>query len=161
MLETLVYPGVKLKKNGKDSFRQARNIQWPYTISTENLQCSASFVNRWLRWFYSASRKTQVFHLVSVCMVDCVWNVIAHAQKPDFVFRRKGRVHLNRRGRQFSRLLAAELCASAVVMLDTPYSEVAWRVQHGGRTSELLDRKYTAPAYLCGLLNYSWLERIC
>jgi len=27
-----------------------------------------------------------------------------------------GRVHLNRRGRQFSRLLAAELCASAVVL---------------------------------------------
>jgi len=53
---------------------------------------------------------------------------MAHAQKPDFVFRRKGQVHLNRRGRQFSRLLAAELCASAVVMLDTPCSEVAWRV---------------------------------
>jgi len=28
-------------------------------------------------------------------------------------------------GRQFSRLLAAEVCASAVVMLDTPCSEVA------------------------------------
>jgi len=27
-------------------------------------------------------------------------------------------------GRQFSRLLAAEVCASAVVMLDIPYSEV-------------------------------------
>jgi len=53
---------------------------------------------------------------------------MAHAQKPDFVFRRNGRVHLNRRGRQFSRLLAAEVCASAVVMLDTPCSEVVWRV---------------------------------
>jgi hypothetical protein len=31
---------------------------------------------------------------------------------------------LNRRGRQFSRLMAAEVCASAVVMLDTPCSEV-------------------------------------
>ena len=60
--------------------------------------------------------------------VDCVWNVMAHAQKPDFVFRRNGRVHLNRRGRQFSRLLTAEVCASAVVMLDTPCSEVVWRV---------------------------------
>ena len=47
-----------------------------------------------------------------------------HAQKPDFVFRRNGRVHLNGRGRQFSRLLAAKLCASAVVKLDTPRSEV-------------------------------------
>jgi len=31
-------------------------------------------------------------------------------------------------GRQFSRLLAAEVCATAVVMLDTPCSEVVWRV---------------------------------
>ena len=56
---------------------------------------------------------------------------MAHAQKPDFVFRRNGRVHLNRRGSQFSRVLAAEVCASAVVMvvmLDTPCSEVVWRV---------------------------------
>jgi len=31
-------------------------------------------------------------------------------------------------GRQFSRILAAELCASAVVMLDRPCSAVEWRV---------------------------------
>jgi hypothetical protein len=60
--------------------------------------------------------------------IDCVWIVMAHAQKTDFVFRRNGRVLLNRRRRQFSRLLAAEVCASAVVMLDTPCSEVVWRV---------------------------------
>jgi hypothetical protein len=53
---------------------------------------------------------------------------MAHAQKPDLVFRRNGGVHLNRRGRQFSRLLAAEVCASAVVMLVTPCSEVVWSV---------------------------------
>jgi hypothetical protein len=53
---------------------------------------------------------------------------MAHAQKTDFVFLRKRRVHLNRQGRQFSRLLAAEVCASAVVMLDTPSYEVVWRV---------------------------------
>ena len=28
--------------------------------------------------------------------VQASWNVMAHAQKPDFVFRRNGRVHLNR-----------------------------------------------------------------
>jgi hypothetical protein len=60
--------------------------------------------------------------------VDCIWNVMAHAQKPDFIFRRNGQVHLNWRGHQFIRLLAAEVCASAVVMLDTPRSEVVWRV---------------------------------
>jgi hypothetical protein len=59
-------------------------------------------------------------------VLDCVLNVMAHAQKPDLVFRGNGRLHLNRRGCQFSRLLAAEVCESAVVMLDTPCSEVAW-----------------------------------
>ena len=61
-------------------------------------------------------------------ILDCVWNVFPHAQKPDFVFRRNGRVHLSRGGGQFSRLLAVEVCASAVVMLDTPCSEIVWRV---------------------------------
>ena len=61
--------------------------------------------------------------LFYVC-VELVRNPMAHAQKPDFVFRLNGRVHLNRREIQFSRLLAAEVCASALVMLDTPRSEV-------------------------------------
>ena len=52
--------------------------------------------------------------------------MMTHTQKPDFVFPRNGRVHLNRWGSQFSRLLAAEVCASAWVMLDRPRSEVAW-----------------------------------
>jgi len=45
--------------------------------------------------------------------VDCFWNVMAHSQKTDFFFRRNGRVHLNRQGNQFRRLLAGELCTSA------------------------------------------------
>jgi hypothetical protein len=53
---------------------------------------------------------------------------MAHAQKPDFVFRRNGLVNSNRQGLQFSRLLAAEVGVSAVVMLGTPSSEVVWRV---------------------------------
>ena len=50
---------------------------------------------------------------------------MSHAQKPHFVFPRNGQFHLNRWGRQFSRLLAAEVCASASVMMDRPRSEVA------------------------------------
>jgi len=76
-------------------------------------------------WFRSICLN---FNIQPQLYVDCVWNVMTHAQKPDFVFRRNGRVHLNRRGRQFSRLLAAEVFGSAVVMLDTPCSEVVWRV---------------------------------
>jgi hypothetical protein len=83
-----------------------------------------------LKW-----QKNPTFHYQGILEkqreVDCVCNMMAQAQKQDFVFRRNGRVHLNRRGRQFIRLLAAEVCASAVtmvVMLDTPCSEVVWRV---------------------------------
>jgi hypothetical protein len=67
--------------------------------------------------------------LRNVCNgVDCVWNVMAHVQKLYFLIWRNGRVHLNRQGHQFSRLLADELCASGIVMLDTPCFEIVWRV---------------------------------
>jgi len=59
----------------------------------------------------AADGSTQTKILVKV--LKLVRNVMAHAQKPDFIFPRNGRVHLNRWGRQFSRLLAAEVCASA------------------------------------------------
>jgi len=49
-------------------------------------------------------------------------------RNPISSFGQNVRVHLNRRGRQFSRLLTDKVCASAVVMLDTPCSEVVWRV---------------------------------
>jgi len=61
--------------------------------------------------------------------VEAGWNVMAHAQKPDFVFRAKRTSPFKSdAGLQFSRLLAAEVCASAVVMVGTPRSEVVWRV---------------------------------
>jgi hypothetical protein len=53
-------------------------------------------------------------HVISCPSVDASWNVMTHEQKPDFVFRRNGRVHFNRR--QFRRLLAAEVCASALIV---------------------------------------------
>jgi len=64
-----------------------------------------------------------VSHMVShslwyALIAEASWNVMAHAQKPDFVFRQ---------GCQFSRLLTAEVCTLAVVMLNTPCSEVVWR----------------------------------
>jgi hypothetical protein len=46
---------------------------------------------------YRQSRRYATQLLVTT-PVDCVWDVMAHAQKPDFVFQRNGRVHLNRPG---------------------------------------------------------------
>ena len=90
-------------------------------------------------------------------LVDCVWNVMAHAQKPDLVFRRNGRVHLNRRGRQFSRLLATEVCASAVVMLDTACSEVVWRelATHSIRQFPLHFPSRASPCAITFQLDYT------
>jgi len=98
---------------------------WKFT-SDHNTKTSTTYLCFKL---YSDTAEANLVHVTTgTRKVDCVWNVMAHAQKPDFVFGRNGRVHLNRQGRQFSRLLAAEVCASAVVMLDTPCCEVVWRV---------------------------------
>ena len=39
---------------------------------------------------------------MSYAYIDCIWNVMAHAQKPDFVFLQSGRVHSDQREPQFS-----------------------------------------------------------
>ena len=57
--------------------------------------------------YFSFRHMRRLSLIASSLHMDWVWNVMTHAQKPDFVFRRNGRVHLNRQGRQFSRLLAA------------------------------------------------------
>ena len=74
------------------------------------------------------SRWSQKF---KVKIDDCVWNVTAHAQKPDFVFRAKRKSPFKSAG---GRGVSSVDCwqprcaASMVVMLDTPCSEVVWRV---------------------------------
>ena len=104
------------------SDNRARGLRYMVAII---LVQHGSVLTKTRRWFRSPF--PQICSYTSR-MLDCFWNVMAHEQKPEFLFRRDGRVHLNRRGHQFSRLLAAELCASAVVMLDTTCSEVVWRV---------------------------------
>ena len=74
------------------------------------LYCKLSALKRKLRQINS--RKIE-----SACpVVKASWNVMAHAQKPAFVFRRNGWVHLNRQGRHFIRLLAAEVCTSGLIV---------------------------------------------
>jgi len=57
--------------------------------------------------FHDPSREVFSPFMWVVSVVEASWKVMARTQKPDFVFRRNRRVYLNRRGRQFSRLLAA------------------------------------------------------
>ena len=90
--------------------------------------------------------------------------VLLHAQKPDFVFRRNGRVHLNRPGEggggQFNWPLAAEVCASAAVMLDTPCSEVVWIVltAHSIRQFPLHFPSRASPCAIRFQLEYRWFH---
>jgi len=65
---------------------------------------------------------SQLIYLPLCRVLEAGWNVMAHTQKPDVVFLRNGRVHLN------PLVLVDELCASAAVMLHTPSSEVVWSV---------------------------------
>ena len=68
--------------------------------------------------------------------IDCIWIAVAVLRLKCDGTRAETRFHLSAKrtnpfklaGGQFSRLLAAEVCASAVVMLDTPSSEVVWWV---------------------------------
>jgi hypothetical protein len=80
---------------------------------------------------YAKRMRPIILLSVNCPAVEATWNVMAHVQKPDFIFRRNGWVHLNRQGRQFSRLLQPR-CAYQVlllvVMLDIPCSEVVRRV---------------------------------
>jgi len=100
-----------------------KSVQWEPNCSTltEGQTDRHDEANSHFSQFLRTRRETST-------KVEASWNVAAHAQKPSFVFRRNGLVHLNHWVLQFSRLLAAELCASAVVILDTPCSEVVWRV---------------------------------
>jgi len=63
-------------------------------------------------------------------MVEASWNVMAHDQKPDFVFRAKRTSPFKSAGRGVSSIdyWQPRCEPSAVVMLDTPHSEVVWRV---------------------------------
>ena len=71
----------------------------------------------WLGVFRTLILKIKFIRNVKPChLVEASWNVMTRTQKPDFVFWWKGRVHLNQRGRQFSRLLAAEVSASALIV---------------------------------------------
>ena len=58
--------------------------------------------------------------------VDCVWNVMAHAQKPNFIFRRNGRVHLNRRGASVQSTAGSR--GVRISGSRTPCYEVVWSV---------------------------------
>jgi len=51
-----------------------------------------------LGWRFTCYRAPYLEQELTWTVLDCVWNVMAHAQKPDFVFRRNERVQLNRQG---------------------------------------------------------------
>ena len=67
-------------------------------------------------------------------LVEHVWNVMAHThtQKPDLVFHRNRRVHLNQRGSQFSRLQTVESAdqRAATVLSLASTLIIAWKCRY-------------------------------
>jgi len=116
----------------------------------------------WSPLFLQLEAETLWIRPPDLHVVEIIWNVMAHAQKPDFIFRRNGRVHLNLWGRQFSWLLAAEVCAPAVVMLDTPCSGLVRRVlaTHSIRQFPLLFPSlcHRVPSHLHWSLSSLWMR---
>jgi len=62
-----------------------------YVIKQEKWLKASNF-NVSANWEYIAVTRLQRRNKTTQPVVDCVWNVMAQAQKPDFVFRRNGRV---------------------------------------------------------------------
>ena len=74
-------------------------LKWKVAeIPTWLEQKETTIISHWIERVTVLFALVLVFTLqcvVPTILVECVWNVMAHAQKPDFVFWRKGRVHLN------------------------------------------------------------------
>ena len=102
-------------------------------MSAEMQHCAGDVVLLEAFRFFPAASGTFTKATVRPNTVPCLnshtaveWkrNVTAHAQKPDSVFQRNGRVHLYRRGCQFSRVLAFLECGSA----ENDCSNTVWTV---------------------------------
>jgi hypothetical protein len=76
-----------------DIFRTRPNLSW----DPPSLPYNGSWVS--FQGLKRPGHGVDCCSRVNCIFLDCVWNVMAHAHKPDFVFRRNGRVHLNWRGR--------------------------------------------------------------
>ena len=72
-----IYMFCMIHRIGRCSFRKGTQLTENACLLVCYKHCSVC----WPLWFAEAS-----------------WNVMAHAQIPDFVFRRNGRIHLNRPG---------------------------------------------------------------
>ena len=86
-----------------------------------------------------------------ILVVEPTRNVTAHAQKPELVFLRNGRVHFNRRGGQFSRLLAVEECAvwTQDDWLPTPFASFPF-TSPPVRLRVPSDPAWAIPQVMCG-----------
>ena len=103
--------------------------------------------------------------LVNLTLVEWKRIVMAHAQKPDLVFQRNGRVHLYRRGCQFSRVLAFLECGSA----ENDCSNTEWTVPsqtedclatHSIRLFPLHFSSRASPCATRFRFHYTFVERL-
>jgi len=78
-----ILAGWKVCKNKYVEHNEICSLIWWYSL------------NLWYLWIVLF---LGCLAILSIMMVKAIWNAMTHAQKPDFVFLRNGRVHLNQRG---------------------------------------------------------------
>ena len=108
------YPLYRRLGGPQARFEEVRKISPPPRLDPRTVQPVATRYNDWAirptMWEYYwicklCYRWNKILSLECATIdwargrlvLDCVWNVMAHAQKPDFAFRRNGRVHLTLR----------------------------------------------------------------
>jgi len=104
--------------------------KWQQNATLDGVICVCGNGDDWAQ-LYGVHEVEDVSELLTPSrqILEASWNVEGHAQKPDFRLLAKRTSPFKSAGDvKFSRLLAAEVCASAVVMLDTPCSGVVWGV---------------------------------
>ena len=112
----LVEPPTAGSKPGEKYIFGPASKQRPSYASWPLAGSSVKSTNHYLITFDNTDKNKSIFNIVGppsrprsssnlywllpapLLLVEASWNVMAHAHKPDFVFRRNGRVHLNRRG---------------------------------------------------------------
>ena len=68
-----------------------------FFVSLQNFYSQNIFISLLINYTMAVYEDVDV-RTIALNVAEASWNVMAQAQKPDFVFRRNGRVHLNRWG---------------------------------------------------------------
>jgi len=91
-----MYDSVPNHKHTFFAIRRARHLTKRRELTAEMFENSKGYKKITLFWKNGEFLELKlVERRITIRLLEHVWNVMAHAQKPDFVFQRNRRIHLN------------------------------------------------------------------